>query len=203
MSLPATKNELISRLLKFWGVPVETSNAGREIEHPQLEVKSLSPANNSANTVSQTNVELLAQQFSEWFFKMLNQPDQLPAEHFWPDAKLIIHFSSPLGEIMESREDNPEEISSLLFRTKVQHNLLFNPNLTAEGTKGRLEPHGLVAVMACGTLHSGQYCVGVFEQSFSLARDPLSENNWKIKHSRLNLRSNDNVTSLPALRCCD
>ena len=51
----------------------------------------------------------------------------------------------------------------------------------------RLDPHGLVLVLACGTLHNQATVCGFFEQVFGLIRDPDSENNWKIKHTEARL----------------
>jgi hypothetical protein len=47
-----------------------------------------------------------------------------------------------------------------------RHRLQYNPNLCEEGVRGRLDPHGLVLVLACGTLHNHQTVCGVFEQVF-------------------------------------
>ena len=51
----------------------------------------------------------------------------------------------------------------------------------------RLDPHGLVLVLACGTLHNQATVCGFFEQVFGLIRDPDSENNWKIKQTEARL----------------
>ena len=45
-----------------------------------------------------------------------------------------------------------------------RHRLRCNPNLCEEGVKGRLDPHGLVLVLVCGTLHNQTTVCGVFEQ---------------------------------------
>lgn len=98
-------------------------------------------------------------------------------------------------------ENNPKEIVEFLVATCQQNNLYLNANDSQEGLQGRIDPHGLVIILACGTLHSNNTCVGVFEQIFALARDPTSDNNWKIKNTELNLRSRNQVKSTP--RLCD
>ena len=45
-----------------------------------------------------------------------------------------------------------------------RHRLTCNPNLCEEGVRGRLEAHGLVLVLVCGTLHTSSNVCGVFEQ---------------------------------------
>jgi hypothetical protein len=61
--------------------------------------------------------------------------------------------------------------------------------LSWEDVQGKTEHHGLVMVLACGTLHQQDKCVGVFEQLFGLIMDPLTYNNWR------NLKSKSTVTS--------
>lgn len=95
-------------------------------------------------------------------------------------------------------DNNRVEVVNMLFITKREHGLYFNPNLTSEGVKGQMNTHGLVLVFVCGTLHTKDNCIGLFEQSFALARDPFSENNWKIKKTMLSLRSKI-ISSIPIL----
>lgn len=76
-------------------------------------------------------------------------------------------------------------------------NLLFNPNLSPEGTSGKSEPHGAVVVMCCGTVHRGHMCAGVFEQKFLLLRDPTMCNNWRIKQSKMCLCASQPSSALP------
>ena len=68
-----------------------------------------------------------------------------------------------------------------------RHRLTCNPNLCEEGVRGRLEAHGLVLVLVCGTLHTSSNVCGVFEQVFWLVRDPGAQNNWKIKNTEARL----------------
>merc|ERR1719400_1429931 len=83
--------------------------------------------------------------------------------------------------------NNSEEVSRMLVNVFRDHKLKCNPNLCEEGVRGRLSPHGLVMVLACGTLHNQNNVCGVFEQVFGLVRDPTAENNWKIKNTEARL----------------
>ncbi|ENN81310.1 hypothetical protein D910_02058 [Dendroctonus ponderosae] len=98
-------------------------------------------------------------------------------------------------------EGDATKIANSLLKLKSQNNLHFNPNDSQDGIQGRIDPHGLVMVLTCGTVHSQNTCAGVFEQVFALARDPFCDNNWKIKTTSLNLRSKSDVLELPKL--CD
>lgn len=188
ISLPTTKSTLIHKICNSWDLKVA---AYKFEESPQVD--------SSINSVE--NVNLLGEKFVEWFYNMINTSPVIGPEHFWQDASLTLNLISEFQTVTEKVSDNREEIVRLLATTKETHNLFFNPNITQDGLKTSMDPHGLVAVMVCGTLHTNSECVGVFEQLFSLARDPFSENNWKIKNTKLNLRSKSDVTELPKL--CD
>ena len=70
------------------------------------------------------------------------------------------------GETMESFQvqENATEVCDMLRNVVHRHGLTFNPNLCEEGVRGTLDPHGLVLVLACGTLHNQHTVCGVFEQ---------------------------------------
>ena len=91
------------------------------------------------------------------------------------------------------------EIVAERFRSLVlAEGLLFNPNVEDDGTKGVTEPHGLVMVIVCGTIHRQGSCMGVFEQRFGLVRDILNANNWKIKFTDMNVKG-EPVNEMPSL----
>ncbi|XP_023012953.1 uncharacterized protein C3orf38 homolog [Leptinotarsa decemlineata] len=199
--LPITKNELIDKIADFWNIS-RTSRAVTEHNNTQTVCSQEDKGVLSANGQSQDphTVSALAEQFIKWFYDLLNLQG-IGSEHFFPEAKLKLNIFSGLNCDTSVIEDSPEEIANALFRIKVQNNLFFNPNISPDGVQGKMDPHGLVLILACGTLHTQGTCVGVFEQVFSLARDPYCENNWKIKNCELNLRSKSGVMSQPSL--CD
>jgi hypothetical protein len=100
----------------------------------------------------------------------------------------------------------------MLVQVFRKHKLRCNPNLCDEGVRGRwggspalllsrLDPHGLVLVLVCGTLHNQADVCGVFEQVFGLVRDPTSDNNWKIKSTEARLVAGP-VSQPPSLASC-
>lgn len=189
--LPTTKSALIDKICNYW-------NLETKYKYDQIQNTVALPQPEQENTAS---VELMGEKFCEWFYSMLNTSPIVGSEHFWSDAKLKLNLISEKQTITEEVRDDPEKIVLLLSGTKESHNLFFNPNLTKDGMKARMDPHGLVLLMVCGTLHTDSVCVGVFEQTFGLARDPFCENNWKIKCSELNLRSKEGVVEPP--KCDD
>jgi hypothetical protein len=147
----------------------------------------------------------LAHQFTHWFYSMLNQAEvqcqgtQLGVEHFWADCNMCLVLNSEKCSLKLEVKSNASEVVQLLSDTKTQNKLYFNPNLSHEGVQGRTDVHGLVIVLACGTLHQQDKCVGIFEQLFGLIRDPSAGNNWKIKYTELCLKSESVITSLPTV----
>lgn len=138
--------------------------------------------------------EEMASSFVRWYYHLLNTqvdtdtPDW-SSSHFWPDASARVSLLNQAGEVQENIEvmNNSEEVSRMLVNVFRDHKLKCNPNLCEEGVRGRLSPHGLVMVLACGTLHNQDRVCGVFEQVFGLVRDPGAENNWKIKQTEARL----------------
>ncbi|CAH1102242.1 unnamed protein product [Psylliodes chrysocephalus] len=199
VKLPITKNELIDKILECWNVsPISSSrsNSSTDISHqkPQETSTEISKKEDA------NSIQALAEQFATWFYSLMNS-EGVGSEHFYSDAKLKINLYANNDCDSTVIENDPEDIAKQLFKVKIQHNLLFNPNISKEGTQGRMNPHGLVMVLVCGTLHVQETCVGVFEQVFALARDPFCDNNWKIKNSELNLRSQGQIMGQP--RLCD
>lgn len=187
VNLPANKNDLIAKIASFWDVQYTPQDT--EI------IENIS----DNNTVTSDQIAILAEQFTQWFYSQLNRNECLP-EHFFPDAKLQITFTVNNQQIKsEFVENDCQQIAQQLFFLKMQYDLYFNPNLTKDGVQGKLDPHGLVIVLVCGTLHKDGVCVGIFEQLFALARDPFTQNNWKIKSTQLNLKNENGVLVPPCL----
>jgi len=143
-------------------------------------------------------IDEMAHQFTNWFYSLLNQC-QLGMEHFWQDCNMCLVLSSERDCSTLEVKNSAADVAQLIWDTKARNNLYFNPNLSHEGVRGRTDVHGLVMVLACGTLHQQDRCVGIFEQLFGLIRDPSACNNWKIKYTNLNLKGTSNVTNLPTL----
>ena len=112
----------------------------------------------------------LAVSFAQWFYDLLNTSAHSDSSgwnssHFWPLASARVSLFSQAGEMADCLEvvNNSEAASKMLLDVIRQHKLHFNPNLCAEGVRGKLSPHGLMMVLACGTLHNQDNACGVFE----------------------------------------
>lgn len=145
-------------------------------------------------------------EFAKWFYSLLNKDFleggnvALGSEHFWQDASVSVKLQSN-GEVMQEEATSSVNVVNLINSVKQRHNLYFSPNLSYNGVRGKLEAHGMVVIVVCGTLHqSVGHVVGVFEQIFSLIKDPLAANSWKIKRSEVLMTSNQSVSVVPTLQ---
>ena len=149
-----------------------------------------------------SQVQELSSKFADWFYNLLNSCHPLrskstsfPSVHFWDDVRFQMCIPQP-----PVREEcwGAQAVSDRLLSLVRGEGLLFNPNTTEKGTRGIEDSHGMTMVMCCGMLHKDSQCIGVFEQSFLLIRDPLMENNWKIKLTKLRLQQG-HPSSMPSI----
>jgi hypothetical protein len=165
--------------------------AGSEIAHPQtLTSEICRPANNARSTN-----QVLGESFVHWFYQQLNslnpvqqqQTGDFGPQHFWENCRL--RLVSQTQERIEEEYEGSLLVAQRLSALVREELLLFNPNITEEGVKVHSDPHGLLIVMVCGTIHQHNNLLGIFKQMFGLAKSPLDENNWKVKTSELQLCS--------------
>ncbi|XP_044750802.1 uncharacterized protein C3orf38 homolog [Coccinella septempunctata] len=218
VKLPITKPEIIEKILESWtnenslnepselpdridphtaGCSQPTSDEMGVVQNQKI----INTTSDSAFIIEKSGqlydvnvektVKLLAEQFSDWFYRLLNG-NELTPEHFYPDGVLNLAVVINGDTSTKNICSDPKAITETLISTKNQYNLFFNPNLMADSLKVQMDAHGLVMVIVGGTLHINSVCVGVFEQMFALARDPFAENNWKIKRTDLNLTNGTN-----------
>lgn len=142
--------------------------------------------------------------FIHWFYDSLNShnpsrgstPKDFGPQHFYRDAKLMVLLLGP----PETRENctGQQAVSEKFLHFVNRENLLFNPNCDHGGVMVKADPHGLVVVVVCGTIHRDNQCLGVFYQMFGLIKDPQFDNNYKIKISKMKLTATS-VSNLPRL----
>eukprot|EP00095_Tigriopus_kingsejongensis_P004791 maker-scaffold77_size404793-snap-gene-3.35 protein:Tk04791 transcript:maker-scaffold77_size404793-snap-gene-3.35-mRNA-1 annotation:"c3orf38 homolog" len=167
---------------------------------------------------SSPQVQELANTFVKWFYDSLNQSLANPSQssfqpdHFFPDASAKICLNqassaySPAApgtagitpEVLQVSNDGIGVCRAFLDVSQ-RFGLTYNPNLCSEGVRGMMDPHGLVIVSVCGTLHRESTCCGTFHHQFGLVRDISFGNNWKIKFSHALLTAKAAVHELPVL----
>lgn len=147
----------------------------------------------------------MATTFIKWFFQIYNT-ESLKRDDFLSDVTSTIELID--GQNIDKHlANNADCVLDLLNQIRGQYKFVYNPNTMNDGTQGRMSAHGLVYIANCGTLHIQDtlQCVGIFECSFGLIRDPFADNNWKIKYVKFRLRSYNTVTSadMPRLNECE
>uniref|UniRef100_A0A0K8SVU6 NTF2 domain-containing protein n=1 Tax=Lygus hesperus TaxID=30085 RepID=A0A0K8SVU6_LYGHE len=196
------KATLIDATIAFWQKGGTSGNVIQNcIPNPIIESN-----NHSQTTQSVPGLcDELAYKFCEWFFTKLNEPvvmlggEKIVDNDFWCDASARITLKSGPDSLQHAAQGG-SEVVELLAALQLQHNLYFSPNLSMDGLRAKSEPHGLVVILVCGTIHQGQgQCIGIFEQKFGLIKDPYASDNCKIKTLEINLLSKSDVTVQPVL----
>lgn len=208
ISIQVTKITLIDKIIDYWrNHYYRTAEPGEPVKQEQ---QASPPQYHQQTTVVQQqthidNVEnfpinVMSRSFVSWFFEHYNQ-NSIQESDFWKDVQLYIMTEHSMGVNEESFMGSSNNIAALTD-VKQRYNLYFNPNVCHQGVQGRMDQHGLIIVLSCGTLHTTELCVGTFESIFGLSRDPFSENNWKIKYLKLKLINRSVIEHQPILEHC-
>lgn len=211
-----TKQLLIEKTIEFWKEHFFTENVSNNEEY-QKPIKYVTNTNtimdiqvtNVSNQLSISDYEnfpinQMSRRFATWFFQNLNTL-QLQETDFWRDCACVGQFIEQ--QVCIQTEEHAGAQACLIFCLSLrrQYELFFNLNVAHSGTQGRIDCHGLVLVLSCGTLHKVDQMVGTFECVFGLSRDPFSDNNWKI--NRINLKLHNAVQrslmAQPTLEECE
>lgn len=163
-------------------------------------------AANNQGTIATIDGQALAEKFTQWFYNILNSlvhgvtvNTEWGQHHFWNDAKCTIAMLSE--QHVQDDCQGAEAVSMKLAEVVSKEKLFFNVNVPS--VKGEVNNYGLVRILTGGTVHRFDNCIGIFEQTFGLIRDPHADNNWKIKFTQLRLKTKGQLQghqaqSLPA-----
>lgn len=184
-----TKLLLIERIIEYW-------SGTKPVDH-NVDLNESVPSNNKQT--EHFPINLMSREFSNWFFQNYNE-DRLKLDDFWSDCTTSIRIVA--GDINDTSSTGNNESLDMLTNLRRQLNIVFNPNLCHEGVQGRIDPHGLIVLMCCGTIHTPSHCVGLYETAFGLMKDPYNANNWRIKYLKLLIRSGSGEIK-PKLTECD
>ncbi|XP_060082781.1 uncharacterized protein C3orf38 homolog [Ylistrum balloti] len=224
----ASKDMLIYSIIELWKsrnqqkkqdtTPIVQADQQPTQERLENKTQAHSPQNTPINIAITVNVasqqpspskdvplsEQVGEAFTTWFYKMLNSqnpttpdaPEDFGSHHFWPDVnfKLLCLTPQPVDEELSGADLTTQRLLALVK----EEQLLFNPNISKEGLMVKSNPHGQLVLIVCGTIHRSQDCLGEFEQLFGLLRDPRFNNNWKVKFTKLRIKSSQ-VTAMPKL----
>ncbi|XP_040157429.1 uncharacterized protein C3orf38 homolog [Anopheles arabiensis] len=153
--------------------------------------------------LEQYPVNLLALDYTVWFFLKWNR-NSLDESAFWHDANCTVMLE--ISETQQGTEQvcGPQDIINLILSLKFQYSFQLVPNIMFDGCQGRIMESGVLA-LSCGVVYNNQpgpegrfVCLGEFETLIGLRRDPMENNNWKIRMLKLYIRYKK-VDNLPAL----
>ncbi|CAF4368331.1 unnamed protein product, partial [Adineta steineri] len=102
-------------------------------------------------------------------------------DHFFPDCQLTLVHEN------QRRISGAYYVCETLRSYTTNQDLHFYPNI--QSNKAEESKHGLVLIQVHGTIHQRGTCIGIFDQSFGLVRDPTHSNNYLIKFSFLNMQT--------------
>lgn len=148
-------------------------------------------------------IHQMARQFTNWFYEQCNS-GSIAANDFWNDSRG--HFEiveTSTGNFQEEIAEGSQSVVDILLDMRQRYKFYFNPNISHDGVQGRIDPHGLVMVLSCGTIHSDETVFGCFESVFGLIRDPFAVNNWKLKQLKMRLKRVGSATMTTDAICTE
>ncbi|XP_065216536.1 uncharacterized protein C3orf38 homolog [Planococcus citri] len=202
------KPALIRKVIEHWNIknPLASIKSESNLDHVQNASSSGNPYNDNIQSQipdhnsSQEYYYQLARQFSDWYYTLINDENlsNLGPEHFFTDSRMKLELQDRHStDVTEAT--NSTDIVQALRDVKLRYNFKFLPNLNPDAIRYNADIHGQVMVMVGGTLHTNaSQVVGLFEQMFLLIRDPSDNNNWKVKNSKVMLRSSNAIEQAPA-----
>lgn len=139
--------------------------------------------------------EKLGLEFTNWFFAQLNaEADKLGHQHFFSNCHLRVQCfevtadqKSPASRHLSIR--GSEAASRFLWQLAGGSRRMFHPNVRS--VKCVVEDHGLARIQVSGVIHEYRSCVGLFECTFGLVRDPQAAQEsdiWKLQFVEVGLR---------------
>lgn len=215
-----TKQALIDKLIDYWHKnlnnsssipPINTSNQKTSFHHQaQNEPEFSSTATDhqrKCTTVTENRspfpIHEMSRSFAKWFFDNLNT-GTIGANDLWSDVLCESNFYENKCIMLNETITSAEMARNFLLTLRNDYQLFLNLNDCDDGVQGRIDPHGLVLVLSCGTLHKNMEFVGTFEAVFGILRDPFAQNNWKIKQIKLRLHNSTvSCAATPTLSECE
>lgn len=184
-----TKQLLIEKILQFWK---QTFYFVDEDENKTVDNGPSTRVENQTHSDSlnpeQFPINQMARTFAHWFYDNLNS-NRLQVCDFFCECQCTVQFLENQQCLMEEQHSGAQAVLDFCQSLLSKYNLYLNLNISHSGTQGRIERHGLVLVLTCGTLHKVNQFVGTFEAVFGLSRDPFSQNNWKMNQINLRLHN--------------
>lgn len=206
-----TKTDLIERIVQLWKDKYTTQAATDLIQVPTLTATNVVINIVNNHTINTTilrqetvpsPLQRLSEEFSSWLFERINNSSLVESD-LWRDVTNALRLIDSSGNTQDLQSEGSEKVLESLkhLRSALQFQLV--PNICPAGVQGKMNPYGMVMIACCGTVYRADQFVGVFEAGFGLLRDPNSADVWKLKHSKMQIKSAAGVTTAPQLEHCD
>jgi hypothetical protein len=172
--------KLIKQIVDYWN-NINNNNNNNHTNNNHNNNSQSKLNNNSSTEMILPSINQLSQQFTEWFYNSWNNVVTFQSDHFFPDCQLtLIHEN-------QRRVLGAYYVCDVLRGYVASQELRFSPN--PQSNKVEESKHGLVLIQVHGTIHQRGTCIGIFDQSFGLVRDPNHGNNYLIKFCFLNMQT--------------
>ncbi|GIY42263.1 hypothetical protein CEXT_699611 [Caerostris extrusa] len=188
VSPQCTKAELVQECLTEWD---------------SIEQCKTSDYENNSNTtdVQQSDTDslkIMGTQFAMWFFPIYNTLQDFGPEHFWTDCKLMGQLKTAY-DIKEVAVEGDTHVVNFLSSLIINDKFYFDANTSQDSILIERDPHGLVKILVSGVVHQCSNCIGLFDSSFGLVRNPTYNENWKIKwiNIKIHVTSTEKYTIMP------
>ncbi|GFQ84894.1 hypothetical protein TNCT_416981 [Trichonephila clavata] len=196
ISPECTKAELVKMCLKEWHSIEECKTSDFENNSATSHVQQ-----NNSTSVPSTSYNWLNEmgiQFTMWFFPIYNKLEDFGPEHFWVDCKLMGELKTG-AETKEVYVMGANEVTNFLISLVVNDKFYFDANNSQDSIISEQDPHGLVKILVSGIVHQFSNCIGLFDCSFGLVRNPAYNDNWKIKwiHMKIHVTCRGRESLLP------
>lgn len=206
----STKTDLIEKIVQFWKdkykAPVIDAIS---IPTPPPSNVVINIVNNHTinNTIVQQPTEpsplqRMSEEFTSWLFQRINNTSLVESD-LWKDVTNAIRLIDSSGNTQDLQSEGSESVLQSFQHLRGEFKFQLAPNICPTGVQGKMNPYGMVMIASCGTVYQEDQFVGVFEAGFGLLRDPNSSDLWKLKHSKVQIKSAVGIATAPQLEDCD
>lgn len=204
----STKTELIEKMISLWKARHQSPTVTDSVQAAKVTINIVN--NHITNTTvlqstdqQPSHLQRLAEEFTSWLFERINNGSLVESD-LWSDVTGAIRLIDSAGntEDLQARGCTQVHKSFADLRTGLQFQLV--PNICPVGVQGKMNSYGMVMIASCGCVYRSGVFVGVFEAAFGLLRDSTSSEVWKLKHSKLQIKSvATGQQTIPQLEYCD
>lgn len=207
----STKTDLIEKIINLWKTNYarpSSTGTGVETTKPNGNVTITIVNNHITNTTvlqgaTDSHLQRMAEEFTSWLFERINNGSLVESD-MWSDVTSAIRLIDSTENTEDLLAQGSTEVHKSFSDLRIGLQFQLIPNISPVGVQGKMNPYGMVMIASCGCVYrSGQF-VGIFEAAFGLLRDAQSSEVWKLKHSKLQVKSVDGGQQrIPQLEYCE